>query len=126
MDIISFRYSAQTMFLHACVVIFDSGGFLFFPEHYLWVKNRMNTTELSRSDNWNSGSQYCGNSVLMITCRVSWKATPANSLLYQCVAHDFRTPLALICRPYQPVMGLMGERTGCWNCAEKRPDFIRD
>lgn len=101
------RYSAQKMFLYACVVILVLVGFLlFFLVRAFWVKNRMNT-ELS---NQKKQLEHQRDQLkeqrdqLIVLSRQLEEATHAKLAFFTSVSHDFRTPLTLIADPINQLL----------------------
>lgn len=101
------RYSAQKMFLYACVVILVLVGFLlFFLVRAFWMKNRMNTElstqkkqlELQRDQLQEQRDQ------LIELSRQLEEATHAKLAFFTSVSHDFRTPLTLIADPVNQLL----------------------
>lgn len=101
------RYSAQTMFLYACVVILILAGFLFFfLVRAFWVKNRMNT-ELSTQKQQLEQQRdqlHEQRDQLIALSRQLEEATHAKLAFFTSVSHDFRTPLTLIADPINQLL----------------------
>lgn len=104
------RYSAQKMFLYACVVILVLAGFLFFfLVRAFWVKNRMNTELSSQKQQLEQQRDQLQEQrdQLIVLSRQLEEATHAKLAFFTSVSHDFRTPLTLIA---DPVNQLLEER----------------
>lgn len=101
------RYSAQKMFLYACVVILVLAGFLFFfLVRAFWVKNRLNTELSSQKQQL---EQQCDQlqaqrDQLIVLSRQLEEATHAKLAFFTSVSHDFRTPLTLIADPINQLL----------------------
>ena len=94
------RYSAQRMFLYACIVIIALvGALLFFVVRAFWTKNRLNT-ELSRQKQQLEEQR----DQLIILSRQLEDATHAKLSFFTNVSHDFRTPLTLIADPVDQLL----------------------
>lgn len=94
------RYSAQRMFLYACIVIIALvGALLFFVVRAFWTKNRLNT-ELSRQKQQLEEQR----DQLITLSRQLEDATHAKLAFFTNVSHDFRTPLTLIADPVDQLL----------------------
>lgn len=94
------RYSAQRMFLYACIVIIALvGALLFFVVRAFWTKNRLNT-ELSRQKQQLEEQR----DQLITLSRQLEDATHAKLSFFTNVSHDFRTPLTLIADPVDQLL----------------------
>lgn len=94
------RYSAQRMFLYACIVIIALvGALLFFVVRAFWTKNRLNT-ELSRQKLQLEEQR----DQLITLSRQLEDATHAKLSFFTNVSHDFRTPLTLIADPVDQLL----------------------
>ncbi len=101
------RYSAQKMFLYACVVILVLVGFLmFFLVRAFWMKNRMNT-ELSvqkkQLERQRDQLQEQRDQLIELSRQLE-EATHAKLAFFTSVSHDFRTPLTLIADPINQLL----------------------
>lgn len=101
------RYSAQKMFLYACVVILVLVGFLmFFLVRAFWMKNRMNT-ELSAQkkqlERQRDQLQEQRDQLIELSRQLE-EATHAKLAFFTSVSHDFRTPLTLIADPINQLL----------------------
>lgn len=101
------RYSAQKMFLYACVVILVLAGFLFFfLVRAFWVKNRLNTELSSQKQQLEQQRDQlqaqCDQ--LIVLSRQLEEATHAKLAFFTSVSHDFRTPLTLIADPINQLL----------------------
>jgi ABC-type sugar transport system substrate-binding protein len=100
------RYSAQKMFLYACVVILVLVGFLFFfLVRAFWVKNRMNTelsTQKQQLEQQRDQLQEQRDQLIALSRQLE-EATHAKLAFFTSVSHDFRTPLTLIADPSNTV-----------------------
>lgn len=95
LDAFLLRYSAQSMFLYACIVILILVGALFvFVVRAFWTKNRLNS-ELSRQKQQLEEQR----DQLITLSRQLEDATHAKLSFFTNVSHDFRTPLTLIADP---------------------------
>lgn len=95
LDAFLLRYSAQRMFLYACMVIIVLvGTLLVFVVRAFWTKNRLNT-ELSRQKQQLEEQR----DQLITLSRQLEDATHAKLAFFTNVSHDFRTPLTLIADP---------------------------
>lgn len=100
MDAFLSRYSAQRMFLYACIVIIALvGALLFFVVRAFWTKNRLNT-ELSRQKQQLEEQR----DQLITLSRQLEDATHAKLSFFTNVSHDFRTPLTLIADPVDQLL----------------------
>ena len=101
------RYSAQTMFLYACVVILILAGFLFFfLVRAFWVKNRMNTelsTQKQQLEQQRDQLQEQRDQLIALSRQLE-EATHAKLAFFTSVSHDFRTPLTLIADPINQLL----------------------
>lgn len=101
------RYSAQTMFLYACVVILILAGFLFFfLVRAFWVKNRMNTelsTQKQQLEQQRDQLQAQRDQLIVLSRQLE-EATHAKLAFFTSVSHDFRTPLTLIADPINQLL----------------------
>lgn len=95
LDAFLLRYSAQRMFLYACIVIIVLvGTLLVFVVRAFWTKNRLNT-ELSKQKQQLEEQR----DQLITLSRQLEDATHAKLAFFTNVSHDFRTPLTLIADP---------------------------
>lgn len=100
LDAFLLRYSAQQMFLYACIVILVLVGILlFFVVRAFWTKNRLNA-ELSRQKKQVEEQR----DQLIKLSKELEKATHAKLAFFTNVSHDFRTPLTLISDPVNRLM----------------------
>lgn len=101
------RYSAQKMFLYACVVILVLVGFLmFFLVRAFWVKNRMNTelsTQKKQLEQQRDQLQEQRDQLIELSRQLE-DATHAKLAFFTSVSHDFRTPLTLIADPVNQLL----------------------
>lgn len=101
------RYSAQKMFLYACVVILVLAGFLFFfLVRAFWVKNRMNTelsTQKQQLEQQRDQLQAQRDQLIVLSRQLE-EATHAKLAFFTSVSHDFRTPLTLIADPINQLL----------------------
>lgn len=101
------RYSAQKMFLYACVVILVLVGFLmFFLVRAFWVKNRMNTelsTQKKQLEQQRDQLQVQRDQLIELSRQLE-DATHAKLAFFTSVSHDFRTPLTLIADPVNQLL----------------------
>ena len=89
------RYSAQTMFLYACLIILLLfAALLAIIVRAYWTKNRMNM-ELSRQKKQLEEQR----DQLISLSKQLEEATHAKLVFFTNVSHDFRTPLTLIAAP---------------------------
>lgn len=94
------RYSAQRMFLCACIIILVlTAVLLVFVVRAFWIKNRMNT-ELSQQ----KAQLEEQRDQLIHLSRQLEQATYAKLAFFTNVSHDFRTPLTLIADPINQLM----------------------
>lgn len=101
------RYSAQKMFLYACVVILVIAGFLFFfLVRAFWVKNRLNTELSSQKQQLEQQRDQlqAQRDQLIVLSRQLEEATHAKLAFFTSVSHDFRTPLTLIADPINQLL----------------------
>lgn len=101
------RYSAQKMFLYACVVILVLAGFLFFfLVRAFWVKNRLNTELSSQKQRLEQQRDQlqAQRDQLIVLSRQLEEATHAKLAFFTSVSHDFRTPLTLIADPINQLL----------------------
>lgn len=95
LDAFLMRYSAQRMFLYACMVIIVLvGALLFFVVRAFWTKNRLNTELSSQKRQLEDQRDQ-----LIVLSRQLEDATHAKLAFFTNVSHDFRTPLTLIADP---------------------------
>lgn len=107
LDDYSLRYSAQKMFLYACVVILVLAGFLFFfLVRAFWVKNRLNTELSSQKQQLEQQRDQlqAQRDQLIVLSRQLEEATHAKLAFFTSVSHDFRTPLTLIADPINQLL----------------------
>lgn len=101
------RYSAQKMFLYACVVILVLAGFLFFfLVRAFWVKNRLNTelsSQKQQLEQQRDQLQAQRDQLIVLSRRLE-EATHAKLAFFTSVSHDFRTPLTLIADPINQLL----------------------
>lgn len=101
------RYSAQKMFLYACVVILVLAGFLFFfLVRAFWVKNRLNTELSSQKQQLEQQRDQlqAQRDQLIVLSRQLEEVTHAKLAFFTSVSHDFRTPLTLIADPINQLL----------------------
>lgn len=101
------RYSAQKMFLYACVVILVLAGFLFFfLVRAFWVKNRLNTELSSQKQQLEQQRDQlqAQRDQLIVLSRQLEEATHAKLAFFTSVSHDSRTPLTLIADPINQLL----------------------
>lgn len=101
------RYSAQKMFLYACVVILVLAGFLFFfLVRAFWVKNRLNTELSSQKQQLEQQRDQlqAQRDQLIVLSRQLEESTHAKLAFFTSVSHDFRTPLTLIADPINQLL----------------------
>ncbi len=97
LDAFLLRYSAQRMFLYACIVILLLVGVLLvFVVRAFWTKNRLNA-ELSKQKQQLEEQR----DQLIMLSRQLEDATHAKLSFFTNVSHDFRTPLTLIADPVE-------------------------
>ena len=100
LDAFLLRYSAQRMFLFACIIILILVGvLLFFVVRAFWTKNRLNE-ELSKQKRQVEEQR----DQMMQLSKELEKATHAKLAFFTNVSHDFRTPLTLISDPVNQLM----------------------
>lgn len=100
LDAYFMRYSAQRMFLYACILILVlTATLLVFVVRAFWIKNRMNT-ELSKQ----KAQLETQRDQLIDLSRQLEEATHAKLSFFTNVSHDFRTPLTLIADPINQLM----------------------
>lgn len=98
------RYSAQTMFLYACLIILLLfAALLAIIVRAYWTKNRMNM-ELSRQKKQLEEQR----DQLISLSKQLEEATHAKLVFFTNISHDFRTPLTLVA---DPVEQLLADRT---------------
>lgn len=94
------RYSAQTMFLYACLIILVLfAALLAIIVRAYWTKNRMNM-ELSLQKKQLEEQR----DQLIILSKQLEEATHAKLVFFTNVSHDFRTPLTLIADPVEQLL----------------------
>lgn len=94
------RYSAQTMFLYACLIILLLfAALLAIIVRAYWTKNRMNM-ELSRQKK--KLEEQCDQ--LISLSKQLEEATHAKLVFFTNVSHDFRTPLTLVADPVEQLL----------------------
>lgn len=101
------RYSAQKMFLYACVVILVLVGFLlFFLVRAFWMKNRLNTELSAQKKQLEQQRDQLQEQrdQLIVLSRQLEEATHAKLAFFTSVSHDFRTPLTLIADPVNQLL----------------------
>ena len=94
------RYSAQTMFLYACLIIlllFAALLAIIFRAY--WTKNRMNM-ELSRQK---KKLEEQRDQLISLSKQLE-EATHAKLVFFTNVSHDFRTPLTLVADPVEQLL----------------------
>ncbi len=95
LDAYFLRYSAQRMFLYACIIILVLvGALLVLMTKAFWTKNRMNA-ELSKQK---SQLEEQRDQLISLSHQLE-EATHAKLAFFTNVSHDFRTPLTLIADP---------------------------
>ena len=95
LDAYFLRYSAQRMFLYACIIILVLvGALLVLMTKAFWTKNRMNA-ELSKQK---SQLEEQRDQLINLSHQLE-EATHAKLAFFTNVSHDFRTPLTLIADP---------------------------
>lgn len=100
LDAYLMRYSAQRMFLFACVIILVLVAvLLLFVVRAFWTKNRLNA-ELSRQKSQLEEQR----DQLIDLSRKLEEATHAKLSFFTNISHDFRTPLTLIADPVDQLM----------------------
>lgn len=94
------RYSAQTMFLYACLIILLLfAALLAIIVRAYWTKNRMNM-ELSRQKKKLEEQR----DQLISFSKQLEEATHAKLVFFTNVSHDFRTPLTLVADPVEQLL----------------------
>lgn len=94
------RYSAQTMFLYACLIILLLfAALLAIIVRAYWTKNRMNM-ELSRQ---NKKLEEQRDQLISLSKQLE-EATHAKLVFFTNVSHDFRTPLTLVADPVEQLL----------------------
>lgn len=94
------RYSAQTMFLYACLIILLLfAALLAIIVRAYWTKNRMNM-ELSRQK---KKLEEQRDQLISLSKQLE-KATHAKLVFFTNVSHDFRTPLTLVADPVEQLL----------------------
>ena len=94
------RYSAQTMFLYACLIIlFLFATLLAIIVRAYWTKNRMNM-ELSRQK---KKLEEQRDQLISLSKQLE-EATHAKLVFFTNVSHDFRTPLTLVADPVEQLL----------------------
>ena len=100
LDAYLMRYSAQKMFLYACIVIlFLLAVLLFFVVRAYWMKIRLNAELSSRKKQLEEQRDQ-----LIDLSEKLEEATKAKLAFFTNVSHDFRTPLTLIADPVKRLM----------------------
>ena len=94
------RYSAQTMFLYACLIILLLfAALLAIIVRAYWSKNRMNM-ELSRQK---KKLEEQRDQLISLSKQLE-EATHAKLVFFTNVSHDFRTPLTLVADPVEQLL----------------------
>lgn len=94
------RYSAQTMFLYAClIVLLLFAALLAIIVRAYWTKNRMNM-ELSRQK---KKLEEQRDQLISLSKQLE-EATHAKLVFFTNVSHDFRTPLTLVADPVEQLL----------------------
>ena len=94
------RYSAQTMFLYACLIILLLfAALLAIIIRAYWTKNRMNM-ELSRQK---KKLEEQRDQLISLSKQLE-EATHAKLVFFTNVSHDFRTPLTLVADPVEQLL----------------------
>ena len=94
------RYSAQTMFLYACLIILLLfAALLAIIVRAYWTKNRMNM-ELSRQK---KKLEEQRDQLISLSKQLE-EATHAKLVFFTNVSHDFRTPLNLVADPVEQLL----------------------
>jgi len=94
------RYSAQTMFLYACLIILLLfAALLAIIVRAYWAKNRMNM-ELSRQK---KKLEEQRDQLISLSKQLE-EATHAKLVFFTNVSHDFRTPLTLVADPVEQLL----------------------
>ena len=100
LDAFLMRYSAQKMFLYACIVIlFLLAVLLFFVVRAYWTKIRLNA-ELSKQKQQLEEQR---DQLIDLSQKLE-EATKAKLAFFTNVSHDFRTPLTLIADPVKKLL----------------------
>ena len=100
LDTYLMRYSAQKMFLYACIVIlFLLAVLLFFVVRAYWMKIRLNA-ELSKQKQQLEEQR---DQLIDLSQKLE-EATKAKLAFFTNVSHDFRTPLTLIADPVKKLL----------------------
>lgn len=95
------RYSAQTMFLYACLIILLLfAALLAIIIRAYWTKNRMN---MELSDQKHKLEEQ--RDQLISLSKQLEEATHAKLVFFTNVSHDFRTPLTLVADPVEQLLG---------------------
>ena len=98
LDAFLLRYSAQRMFLYACIIIILLvGALLVFVVRAFWTKNRLNA-ELSQQKKQLEEQR----DQLITLSRQLEEATHAKLAFFTNVSHDFRTPTSVLPSPSSP------------------------
>ena len=91
------RYSAQTMFLHACLIIcYCFAALLAIIVRAYWTKNRMNMGYPVKRKKLEEQRDQ-----LISLSKQLEEATHAKLVFFTNVSHDFRTPLTLVADPVE-------------------------
>ena len=94
------RYSAQTMFLYACLVILILfAALLAIIVRAYWMKNRMNAELSSQKKKLEEQRDQ-----LISLSKQLEEATHAKLVFFTNVSHDFRTPLTLVADPVEQLL----------------------
>ena len=94
------RYSAQTMFLYACLVILILfAALLGIIVRAYWMKNRMNAELSSQKKKLEEQRDQ-----LISLSKQLEEATHAKLVFFTNVSHDFRTPLTLVTAPVEQLL----------------------
>lgn len=94
------RYSAQRMFLYACLVILVLfAALLAFIIRAYWTKNRMNHKLFMQKQQLEEQRDQ-----LISLSKQLEEATHAKLVFFTNVSHDFRTPLTLVADPVEQLM----------------------
>lgn len=94
------RYSAQTMFLYACLVILVLfAALLALIIRAYWTKNRMNTELSCQKQKLEEQRDQ-----LISLSKQLEEATHAKLVFFTNVSHDFRTPLTLVADPVEQLL----------------------
>lgn len=95
------RYSAQTMFLYACLIILVLfAALLAIIVRAYWTKNRLNQELSSQKQQLEEQRDQ-----LISLSKQLEEATHAKLVFFTNVSHDFRTPLTLVADPVEQLMG---------------------